>query len=119
MWPATVRRLAQRVTPAKPSRGRCRFPEAVAPPARPAKLVLVPVGKLGVVPEFELFDLGHIATLHRLLAELGPPAGGRVHCDLVMGVPGGMPGDAATLVQAVEALTARWAELAEAAEGAA
>jgi len=45
-----------------------------------------------VVPEFELFDLGHVATLHRLLAEFGPPAGGHVHCDLVMGVPGGMPG---------------------------
>ncbi len=59
---------------------------------------------LGVVPEFELFDFGHIAALRRLLAELGPPAGGHVHCDLVMGVPGGMPGDAATLVQAVAAL---------------
>jgi uncharacterized protein (DUF849 family) len=60
--------------------------------------------ELGVVPEFELFDLGHIATLHRLLADLGPPHGGHVHCDLVMGVPGGMPGNAATLVQAVSAL---------------
>ena len=60
--------------------------------------------ELGVVPEFELFDLGHIATLHRLLADLGAPHGGHVHCDLVMGVPGGMPGDAATLVQAVAAL---------------
>jgi uncharacterized protein (DUF849 family) len=60
----------------------------------------------GVVPEFELFDLGHVATLHRLLAEMGPPAGGHVHCDLVMGVPGGMPGDTATLVQAVAALPA-------------
>jgi uncharacterized protein (DUF849 family) len=60
----------------------------------------------GVVPEFELFDLGHVATLHRLLDELGPPSGGRVHCDLVMGVPGGMPGDAATLVQAAAALPA-------------
>jgi uncharacterized protein (DUF849 family) len=60
----------------------------------------------GVVPEFELFDFGHIAALHRLLAELGEPAGGHVHCDLVMGVPGGMPGDAATLVQAVAALPA-------------
>ena len=60
----------------------------------------------GVVPEFELFDLGHVATLHRLLDELGPPAGGRVHCDLVMGVPGGMPGDAATVVQAASALPA-------------
>jgi uncharacterized protein (DUF849 family) len=61
---------------------------------------------LGVVPEFELFDFGHIAALHRLLGELGKPAGGHVHCDLVMGVPGGMPGDAATLVQAVSALPA-------------
>jgi uncharacterized protein (DUF849 family) len=60
----------------------------------------------GVVPEFELFDFGHIATLHRLLAEMGEPAGGHVHCDLVMGVPGGMPGNAATLVQAVAALPA-------------
>jgi uncharacterized protein (DUF849 family) len=58
----------------------------------------------GVVPEFELFDLGHIATLRRLLREFGPPAGGHVHCDLVMGVPGGMPGDVATLVAAVSAL---------------
>ncbi len=60
--------------------------------------------ELGVVPEFELFDLGHIATLHRLLADFGAPHGGHVHCDLVMGVPGGMPGDAATLVRAVSAL---------------
>jgi uncharacterized protein (DUF849 family) len=59
---------------------------------------------LGVVPEFELFDFGHIATLHRLLAGHGAPHGGHVHCDLVMGVPGGMPGDAATLTQAVSAL---------------
>jgi len=62
--------------------------------------------QLGVVPEFELFDLGHVATLHRLLDELGAPHGGHVHCDLVMGVPGGMPGDAASLVGAVEALPA-------------
>ena len=60
--------------------------------------------ELGVVPEFELFDMGHVATLHRLLADLGEPHGGHVHCDLVMGVPGGMPGTAAQLVQAVVAL---------------
>jgi len=60
--------------------------------------------ELGVVPEFELFDLGHVAALHRLLDRYGLPAGGQVHCDLVMGVPGGMPGDAATLVAAVQAL---------------
>jgi 3-keto-5-aminohexanoate cleavage enzyme len=59
-----------------------------------------------IVPEFELFDLGQAATLHRLLAEFGPPAGGHVHCDLVMGVPGGMPGDVATLAAAVAALPA-------------
>src|SRR3989440_4463696 len=63
--------------------------------------------ELGVVPEFELFDLGHVATLHRLLGDLGAPHGGHVHCDLVMGVPGGMPGNAATLVQAVSALPPR------------
>jgi uncharacterized protein (DUF849 family) len=62
--------------------------------------------ELGVVPEFEIFDLGHAATLHRLLADLGTPQGGHVHCDLVMGVPGGMPGDAATLTAAVAALPA-------------
>jgi uncharacterized protein (DUF849 family) len=62
--------------------------------------------ELGVVPEFELFDLGQVASLHRLLDKYGPPFGGHVHCDLVMGVPGGMAGDAATLVQAVAALPA-------------
>jgi uncharacterized protein (DUF849 family) len=61
---------------------------------------------LGVVPEFELFDLGHVAALERLLREYGAPHGGKVHCDLVMGVPGGMPGTAATMVAAVQALPA-------------
>jgi 3-keto-5-aminohexanoate cleavage enzyme len=46
----------------------------------------------GVVPEYEVFDLGHLATLQRLLDKHGPPHGGHVHVDLVMGVPGGMPG---------------------------
>ena len=57
-----------------------------------------------VVPEFELFDLGHVHALHRLLDKFGLPYGGRVHCDLVMGVPGGMPGTADALVAAVNAL---------------
>ena len=57
-----------------------------------------------VVPEFELFDLGHVASLNRLLDKLGLPYGGRVHIDLVMGVPGGMPGTADALVAAVAAL---------------
>jgi len=62
--------------------------------------------ELEIVPEFELFDLGQVAALHRLLDKHGAPYGGHVHCDLVMGVPGGMPGDARTLVAAVEALPA-------------
>jgi uncharacterized protein (DUF849 family) len=57
-----------------------------------------------VVPEFELFDLGHVHALHRLLDKYGPPYGGRVHCDLVMNVPGGMPGTTDALVAAVAAL---------------
>src|SRR3954454_24012071 len=57
-----------------------------------------------VVPEFELFDLGHVHSLSRLLKEFGLPYGGRVHCDLVMNVPGGMPGTADALVAAVAAL---------------
>jgi uncharacterized protein (DUF849 family) len=60
----------------------------------------------GVVPEFELFDLGHVAALERLLGKYGLPPGGRVHVDFVMGVPGGMPGTAAALVAGVAALPA-------------
>ncbi|KAA1421452.1 3-keto-5-aminohexanoate cleavage protein [Nocardioides humilatus] len=59
-----------------------------------------------VVPEFELFDLGQVAALQRLLDRYGLPYGGRVHCDLVMGVPGGMPGTTDALVAAVAALPA-------------
>lgn len=59
-----------------------------------------------VVPEFELFDLGHVTALHRLLDTYGLPYGGKIHCDLVMGVPGGMPGTAQALVAAVAALPA-------------
>jgi len=55
----------------------------------------------GIVPEYEIFDLGHLAALRRLLDQHGLPAGGHVHVDLVMGVPGGMPGDVETLVAAL------------------
>ena len=61
----------------------------------------------GVVPEFELFDLGQVHALARLLDKFGLPAGGRVHCDLVMGVPGGMDGRADAVVAAVGALPAQ------------
>lgn len=58
----------------------------------------------GVVPEFELFDLGQVHALSRLLDRYGLPAGGRVHVDLVMGVPGGMNGTTDALVAAVRDL---------------
>jgi 3-keto-5-aminohexanoate cleavage enzyme len=58
----------------------------------------------GVVPEFELFDLGHVDSLRRLLDRYGLPPGGKVHCDFVMGVPGGMPGTAPALVAGVALL---------------
>ncbi len=47
-----------------------------------------------VVPEFELFDLGQVHAMRRLIDKYGLPYGGKVHCDLVMGVPGGMNGTA-------------------------
>ena len=59
-----------------------------------------------IVPEFELFDLGHVATMNRVLDKHGEPYGGHVHCDLVMGVPGGMPGTTQALVTCVAALPA-------------
>ncbi len=59
-----------------------------------------------VVPEFELFDLGQVHALSRLIDTFGLPYGGRVHCDLVMGVPGGMNGTADALVAAVHDLPA-------------
>ena len=57
-----------------------------------------------VVPEYEIFDLGQLTTLERLLNSHGLPYGGHVHVDLVMGVPGGMPGTPAALVACVAAL---------------
>jgi uncharacterized protein (DUF849 family) len=61
---------------------------------------------LGILPEFELFELGHVTAMNRLLDTYGPPAGGHVHADFVMGVPGGMPGTADALVAAVALLPA-------------
>ncbi|MGI8681124.1 MAG: 3-keto-5-aminohexanoate cleavage protein [Mycobacteriales bacterium] len=57
-----------------------------------------------VVPEFEIFDLGQVTTMNRLITRYGPPFGGHVHADLVMGVPGGMPGTPTALVAAVAVL---------------
>jgi 3-keto-5-aminohexanoate cleavage enzyme len=51
----------------------------------------------GIVPAYEVVHRGQLATLRRLLDEYGPPHGGHVHVDLVMGVPGGLPGTLAAL----------------------
>ena len=57
-----------------------------------------------VVPEFELFELGHVHALRRLLDTHGLPFGGKVHVDFVLGVPGAMPGTAAALLAGVAML---------------
>jgi uncharacterized protein (DUF849 family) len=61
---------------------------------------------LGILPEFEMFELGHVTAMKRLLDTYGAPAGGHVHADFVMGVPGGMPGTADALVTGVAMLPA-------------
>jgi 3-keto-5-aminohexanoate cleavage enzyme len=60
--------------------------------------------ELNVVPEYEIFDLGHLTALRRLLDKHGLPAGGHVHVDFVLGVPGGAPGTVAALVAFTHAL---------------
>ncbi len=57
-----------------------------------------------IVPEYEIFDLGQLSTLQRLLDKYGLPAGGHVHVDLVLGVPGGLPGTTAALVACAAAI---------------
>lgn len=59
-----------------------------------------------VVPEFELFELGHVAALARLIDRHGLPFGGRVHVDFVTGVPGAMPGTPQALLAGVAMLPA-------------
>ena len=58
----------------------------------------------GIVPEYEIFDLGQLTSLARLLDRHGLPHGGHVHVDFVMGVPGGMPGTTEALVACRQAL---------------
>ncbi|NUO34031.1 MAG: 3-keto-5-aminohexanoate cleavage protein [Terrabacter sp.] len=57
-----------------------------------------------VVPEFELFELGHAHALRRLIDECGLPYGGKVHVDFVTGVPGSMPGTPQALMAGVAML---------------
>jgi uncharacterized protein (DUF849 family) len=58
----------------------------------------------GIVPEYEIFDLGQLWALARLLDRHGLPAGGHVHLDLVMGVPGGMPGTTRAFTACLDAI---------------
>ncbi len=58
----------------------------------------------GIVPEYAVSGAGQLALLRRLLDERGLPAGGVVHVGLVLGAPGGLPGDADTLVPLVREL---------------
>ncbi|MFI5840467.1 3-keto-5-aminohexanoate cleavage protein [Catenuloplanes sp. NPDC051500] len=58
----------------------------------------------GILPEYEIFDLGQLTTLRRLLEKHGLPAGGHVHLDLVMGVPGGMAGTTETVAACLAAM---------------
>jgi 3-keto-5-aminohexanoate cleavage enzyme len=58
----------------------------------------------GIVPEYEIFDLGHLWALERLLDKHGLPFGGHVHVDFVMGVPGGMPGTTEAFAACLAAL---------------
>lgn len=57
-----------------------------------------------VVPEFELFELGHVHALARLIEQHGLPFGGKVHVDFVTGVPGGMPGTTTAVLAGVAML---------------
>src|SRR4029453_3579670 len=58
----------------------------------------------GIVPEYEIFDLGPLTSLRRLLGQHGLPYGEHVHVDFVMGVPGGMPGTASALTACAAAV---------------
>jgi 3-keto-5-aminohexanoate cleavage enzyme len=58
------------------------------------------------VPEFEIFELGHLAALGRLIEAHGLPYGGKVHVDFVTNVPGAMPGTVEALVAGVQMLPA-------------
>ncbi|HTW85146.1 MAG TPA: 3-keto-5-aminohexanoate cleavage protein [Candidatus Sulfotelmatobacter sp.] len=60
------------------------------------------IAEYGVVPELEIFDLGHLANAKRLAAEgaIRLPA----HVDFVLGVPGALDASVENLVACVQAL---------------
>lgn len=56
----------------------------------------------GIMPEFECFDMGHIANAMRLVKK--GLVEGHLHFDFVMGVPGGIAANARNLVAMVDSL---------------
>jgi uncharacterized protein (DUF849 family) len=83
------------------SLGSFNFPSAVScNPLDEIVALLERMGELGVRPEFEVFELGMIATLHRLIERglvVGPPV-----VNILLGNPGSAPahfGDLATMVE--------------------
>lgn len=58
--------------------------------------------KYGIIPEFEIYDAGHIDNLKKLIKEgvVTPP----YHCQFVLGVPGALNGDIASLVFLIQQL---------------
>ncbi len=67
--------------------------------------ILAAIVANGVVPELEFFDRGHVANAIRLAREgaLALPQ----HCDIVLGVPGGLDATVENLVDFVRALPAK------------
>lgn len=65
--------------------------------------------KLGVVPEFEIYDAGHLDNLKKLIREglLKAP----YHCQFVLGVPGALSGEISSLNYLVQHLpeNSHWA----------
>ncbi len=64
--------------------------------------ILAAMSRYGVVPELEIFDLGHLANA-RLLAKSGALTLPQ-HVDFVLGVPGGLDASVENLVACVRAL---------------
>jgi uncharacterized protein (DUF849 family) len=58
------------------------------------------------VPVYEVSDQGHLVTLQRLLDRHGPPSGGQVHVEFVLGVPGRLPGTTQALAACLPLLPA-------------
>jgi uncharacterized protein (DUF849 family) len=90
---------------AKYSRNRKDFVfEAVFPnPFREIIQLLKAMRELGIKPEHECFDLGHVGSLWPLIdmGVLAPP----LHADFVMGVVGGVPPTARNLAAMADNLT--------------